>query len=65
MNQFLLRAKQLFAARRNIKWIFNSEEAPWFGGFWERLVGSVKRSIKKTTGRTYLTFTDFLKLNVF
>ena len=49
---------QLFAAQRNIKWIFNPEEAPWFGSFWERFVGSVKRCIKKTTGRICLTFTE-------
>ena len=40
---------QLFAAQRNIKWIFNPEEGQWFGGFWERLVRSVKRCTKKTT----------------
>ena len=53
---------QLFAAQRNIKWIFTPEEAPWFLGFWERLVRSVKRCIKKITGRTCLTFTEMQTL---
>ena len=30
------------------------EKAPWWGGFWERLVQSVKRCLKKTIGRTTL-----------
>ena len=53
---------QLFRAQRNIKLIFNPEEAPWFGGFWERLVGSVKRCIKKTTGCNCLTLTEMQTL---
>ena len=33
-------------------------KAPWQGGFWERLVGSVKRCIKKTVGKEQLTFSE-------
>ena len=59
MDQLLLQVKHsLFPAQINIKEIFNPEEAPWFGGFWERLVKSVKKCIKKTTGCIYLTFTE-------
>ena len=32
------------------------EKAPWWGGFWERLVCSVKRSLRKTLGRSILNF---------
>ncbi|GFV26984.1 uncharacterized protein TNCV_937251 [Trichonephila clavipes] len=28
--------------------------APWWGGFWERLIGLVKRSVRKTLGKTSL-----------
>ena len=49
---------QLFEAQRSIKWVFKSEEAPCFGGFRERLVGSVKRYIKKSTGCNCLNFTE-------
>ena len=31
------------------------EKAPWWGGFYERLVKSLKSSLKKTIGRTKLT----------
>ena len=53
---------QLFAAQSNMKWSFNSEAVQCFVGFWERFVGSVKRCIKKTTGRTYLTFIEMQTL---
>ena len=59
---FVLNKAQLFTAQRNIKWICYPKEAPWFVGFWERLIGSVKRCIKKTTGRTCLTFAEMQTL---
>ncbi len=40
---------------RGIKWNFIVELAPWMGGFYERLVGVVKRSFRKTVGRRLLT----------
>ena len=33
-------------------------KAPWQGGFWERIVGSVKRCIKKTVSKEQLTFSE-------
>ena len=33
---------QSFCAERGIGWKFNIEGSPWWGGFWERLVGIVK-----------------------
>lgn len=33
-----------------ITWNFIVEKAPWWGGFWERMVRSVKRPIKKILG---------------
>ena len=41
---------------RNVKWDFSLKEASWYGGFWERLVGQLKRCLKKTLGRAYLNF---------
>ena len=32
--------------RMNISWKFNIAASPWWGGFWERLVQSVKRSLR-------------------
>ena len=37
------------------KWKRIAPRAPWWGGFWERLVGSVKDALKKTIGSRRLT----------
>ena len=55
---FIAELTQNFAALRNIKWKFSLTEAPWFGGFWERLVSSVKRSMKKTLGNSTVCFNE-------
>lgn len=34
---------------------FIPKRAPWFGGFWERLIGLTKLSLKKILGRTFVT----------
>ena len=36
-----------YATKQNIHWDFNVDVAPWMGGFYERLVGMVKRSLRK------------------
>ena len=38
---------QNFVNSSNIKWKFNTEGAPWTGGFFERLIRSVKRCLKR------------------
>lgn len=45
-----------YSANQGIKWSFIVELAPWMGGFYERLVSLVKRSLRKTIGRKILTF---------
>ena len=40
----------------NIWWVFNLEKAPWWGGFFERLVQSVKQCLKKSVGRARLSY---------
>ena len=39
-----------------VTWNFIVECAPWWGGFWERMVQLVKRSLRKAIGRSTLTF---------
>jgi len=34
---------------------FISKSAPWFGGFWEHLIGLTKTALKKTLGTTHAT----------
>ena len=38
---------QRFLANHGIKWRFITERAPWWGGFYERLIGLAKRRLKK------------------
>ena len=45
-----------FLGERRVTWKFIVEKAPWWGGFWERLVQSVKRSLRKSIGRSHLTY---------
>ena len=43
-----------------MNWRFNLERAPWWGGFFERMVGSVKRCLKKTLGTARLSYDEML-----
>ena len=45
---------QRFLANHGIKWKFITERAPWWGGFYERLIGLVKRRLKKMIRNTSL-----------
>ena len=47
---------QLHFSGMSIKWVFNLEKAPWWGGFFERMVQSVKRCLKKFIGKARLSF---------
>ena len=40
---------------QNITWYFIPRRAPWYGGFWERLIGMTKQTVKKTLGRAFIT----------
>ena len=33
-----------------VQWKFISKRAPWYGGFWERLIGLTKMALKKMLG---------------
>ena len=41
--------------RQGVNWRFIPKRAPWYGGFWERLIGLTKQAIKKTLGRTLIS----------
>ena len=53
-----------YLADMRISWTFIVEKAPWWGGFWERLVKSIKRPLKKVIGRTSLTYDQIQSLIV-
>ncbi|KAI3381780.1 hypothetical protein SNEBB_009348 [Seison nebaliae] len=46
-------------AQRGITWRTIPARAPWFGGFWERMVGLTKDCMRKTLGRAFVTFAEF------
>ena len=41
--------------RRGVTWKFIPKRVPWYGGFWERLVGLTKTAIKKVLGRRHVS----------
>lgn len=47
-----------FISNARIEWKFIVERAPWWGGFYERLVGSTKLALKKVIGSRYLSFDE-------
>lgn len=51
---------ECYIADQGIHWQFITQLSTWMGGFYERLVGLVKRCLRKSIGRTMLT-TDQLQ----
>ena len=45
-------------SRRGCDWIFIPKRALWYGGFWERLIGLTKNTLKKVLGRALITLSD-------
>ena len=43
---------------RSVTWRFIPEAAPWWGGFWERMVGLTKKCMKITLHLCHLTFEE-------
>jgi len=42
---------------RGTTWKFIPKRAPWYGGYWERLIGLTKMTLKKVLGRTFISLT--------
>ena len=53
-----------YLTNQHIRWNFIVEKAPWWGGFWERLVKGVKRCLKKTIGRSTLTLDELTTIMI-
>ena len=53
----LLTSQELKEAlgRQGVLWKFIPKYSPWYGGFWERLVGLTKMSLKKVLGRAHIS----------
>jgi len=51
-----------FCSDRGIKWKFITKRAPWHGGFWERLIGLTKTTLRKVLGRRRITAAELRTL---
>jgi hypothetical protein len=56
------RAAGILSSKRSIRWKFITERAPWHGGFWERLVQSVKVPLRKALHRKIIGFEELQTL---
>ncbi|XP_031356633.1 uncharacterized protein LOC116180668 [Photinus pyralis] len=43
-----------------IEWRFNPPSAPWWGGFWERLIRLLKQLLRKVLGRISLSYEELI-----
>ena len=51
-----------YLTNNRITWNFIVEKAPWWGGYWERLVRSIKSPIKKVIGRSTVSYDEMCTL---
>ena len=47
-----------YLSNQRTSWKFIVAKAPWWGGFWERMVQLVKCSLRKVVGKTTLRFDE-------
>ncbi|XP_045033919.1 uncharacterized protein LOC123475376 [Daphnia magna] len=45
-------------AMRKTEWIFSASLAPWWGGFWERMVRTMKDLFRRSNGRACLEYDE-------
>ncbi|KAL3085291.1 hypothetical protein niasHS_010360 [Heterodera schachtii] len=51
---------QKSVADKGIKWRFNTERAPWTGGFFEKMVHLVKEPLRKTLGKKLVDYEQLM-----
>ena len=49
---------------RGVRWQFIPKRAPWYGVFWERLIGMTKTVVRKVLGRSFITLKALQTLKV-
>ena len=47
-----------FVLNLKINWKFILEKYPWWGGFYERLIGIIKRCLEKVAGKVLLNYNE-------
>ena len=50
---------QQYLDGKGIKWQFYLQRCPWWGGFIEKMVMSVKKPLRKVVGDAYLSYVEF------
>ena len=60
MNEEVRFSEEL--TRINISWKFIAAASPWCGGFWERLVQFVKRSLRKILFRSTVNYEELVTI---
>lgn len=58
--QKIVRSQEVlrYLAGNHVTWKFIVDLAPWWGGFWERMVKTMKLSLKKSIGRSTVTYDE-------
>ena len=51
-----------FILSLTIKWKFILEKSPWWGGFYEQIIGMIKRYIRKAVGKALLNYDELTTL---
>ena len=51
-----------YLAKNEITWKFNLSRAPWWGGFFERLIGVMKSTLAKVVGKALLSFDELRRV---
>ena len=54
-SKLLKKPMMVFNAENGVNWRFITECSPWMGGFWERMVQSVKKALKKSMDRAVVS----------
>ncbi|XP_073963073.1 uncharacterized protein [Choristoneura fumiferana] len=47
-----------YSSVRSIKWKFNPPAAPWWGGWWERLIRCLKELLRRNLGQKTVTYEE-------
>ena len=53
-----------YLTNQQTSWKFIVAKAPWWGGFWERMVQSVKRCLRKIIGKATLRLEELITILV-
>ena len=51
---------QQYLSGLGVQWVFNLPKAPWWGGFFERLIQSTKRCLRKIIGQASFSYDELL-----